>query len=102
MKPFRERAVLLMAGVLLGLLVVVWLIAGSDWLFTHTVSLPQRLVSQNDGIRKKAQQELLGLDGDAKRKIVTQLIPAIGSDNPFRIKWAAIALALVGPSAQEA
>ncbi len=81
---------------------LVWLIAGNDRLFRSTVPIEQRLVSRNESIRKKAQQELLGLETDGKKKVVTRLIPALEKEDPFVQKWAAISLALVGPAAQEA
>jgi len=84
------------------LFALIWFIAGNDRLFRSTVPLEQRLVSRNDSIRKKAQQELLGLDADAKRQAVEHLIPSLEKDDAFVRKWAAISLALVGPSAQEA
>jgi len=87
------------AAILFGL---VWFIAGNDRLFRSTVPIEQRLVSRNDSIRKKAQQELLGLDDDGKKQAVNRLIPALENDDAFVRKWAAISLALVGPAAQEA
>ena len=91
--------VLLQAAILFG---AIWFIAGNDRLFRSTVPLEQRLVSSNDSIRKKAQQELLGLDTDAKRQAVSRLLPTLQQEDAFARKWAAIALALVGPAAQEA
>ena len=87
------------AAILFGL---VWFIAGNDRLFRSTVPIAQRLVSRNDSIRNKAQQELLGLDDDEKKQAVSRLIPALENDDAFVRKWAAISLALVGPAAQEA
>ena len=81
---------------------LIWLIAGNDRLFHSAVPIEQRLVSRRDSIRKKAQQELLGLDTDGKKQVVTQLIPALEQEDAFVRKWAAISLALVGPAAQEA
>jgi len=86
-------------AVILGL---IWIIAGNDRLFRNTVPIEQRLVSQNDTIRKKAQQELLGLETEQKKQAVSRLIPALEQSDPFVKKWAAISLALVGPAAQEA
>lgn len=91
--------VLLQAAILFAL---VWFIAGNDRLFRSTVPVEQRLISRNDSIRKKAQQELLGLDTDRKKSVVTRLIPALEREDAFVRKWAAISLALVGPAAQEA
>ncbi len=90
---------MLQLGVLVAL---VWIIAGNDYLFRSTVPIEQRLVSQNEPIRKRAQQELLGLDADRKRSVASKLIPALQQDNAFEKKWAAISLALIGPSAQQA
>jgi HEAT repeat protein len=90
---------LLQACILFGL---IWFIAGNDRLFRSAVPIEQRLVSRDDSIRKRAQQELLGLDADRKRHVVTQLIPSLEQDDAFVRKWAAISLALVGPAAQEA
>lgn len=87
------------AAILFGL---VWFIAGNDRLFRSTVPIEQRLVSRDDAIRNKAQQELLGLDDDGKKRAVSRLITELDQDDPFRRKWAAISLALVGPAAQEA
>lgn len=102
MKNTREKLALLAGGVIIGLLVVIWTIAGSEKLFLRTVPIEQRLVSQNEAIRKKAQQELLGLGADAKHDVAGRLVPALTQGNPFLRKWAAISLALIGPSAQEA
>lgn len=101
MKPIPERVAFLVGGVLLGLLAVLWIIAGSDHLFVRTVPIDQRLVSQNESIRTKAQQELLGLGGDAKKKTAMDLATRISEKDPFISKWAAIALALIGPASQE-
>ena len=87
------------AAILFGL---VWFIAGNDRLFRSTVHIEQRLVSRNDSIRNKAQQELLGLDDEEKKQVVSRLIPALENEVAFVRKWAAISLALVGPAAQEA
>lgn len=81
--------------------VILWVIAGNDRLFKNTVPIEQRLVSHNEPIRKKAQQELLGLDASKKKSVATDLIPALSHPDPFVVKWAAISLALIGPSAQE-
>jgi hypothetical protein len=89
---------LLQAAVLLGLLA---LIAGNDRLFRSTVPIEQRLVSRNEAIRKKAQQELLGFESLKKKDVASKLIPALQQADPFVTKWAAISLALIGPSAQE-
>ncbi len=59
-------------------------------------------MSRNETIRKKAQQELLGLESEQKKQVVSRLLPALESEDPFVKKWAAISLALVGPAAQEA
>ncbi len=90
---------LLQLVIIFGLL---WVIAGNDRLFRSTVPIEQRLVSRNESIRKKAQQELLGLDTDGKKHVAENLIPALEQDDAFVRKWAAISLALVGPAAQEA
>lgn len=82
------------------LLVILWIIAGNDRLFRSTVPIEQRLVSRNETIRKKAQQELLGLDASRKQAVASDLIPSLQSPDPFVIKWTAISLALIGPSAQ--
>lgn len=89
---------MLQAGILFALL---WVIAGNDRLFKNTVPVEQRLVSRNEPIRKKAQQELLGLDASKKKEVASDLIPALQHADPFVVKWAAISLALIGPSAQE-
>ena len=99
---FNKRLItflLLQVAILFSL---VWLIAGNDRLFRNTVPIEQRLVSQDESIREKAQQELLGLEPESKRKAVGHLIPALEQEDPFVRKWAAISIALVGPSAQEA
>src|SRR5256885_16354367 len=99
---FNKRFVsfiLLQLAILIG---VIWLIAGNDRLFRSTVPIEQRLVSSNESIREKAQQELLGLEPDRKKSVVSRLIPALEQEDPFVRKWAAISLALIGPSAQEA
>jgi hypothetical protein len=90
---------LLQLAVIFGL---IWIIAGNDRLFRNTVPIEQRLVSHNESIREKAQQELLGLEPESKKKVVTRLIPAMEQDDPVVRKWAAISFALIGPSAQEA
>ncbi len=90
---------LLQLAVIFGL---IWVIAGNDRLFRSTVPIEQRLVSHNETIREKAQQELLGLEPESKKKVVTRLIPAMEQEDPVVRKWAAISLALIGPSAQEA
>jgi HEAT repeat protein len=90
---------LLQLAVIFGL---IWVIAGNDRLFRNTVPIEQRLVSHNESIREKAQQELLGLELDSKKKVVSRLIPALEQEDAFVRKWAAISLALIGPSAQEA
>ncbi len=90
---------LMQVGVIFG---IIWVIAGNDFLFRNTVPIEQRLVSRNDPIRKKAQQELLGFDLEKKREVASRLIPALQQEDPFIIKWAAISLALIGPSAQQA
>ena len=90
---------LLQLSIVFGL---VWFIAGNDRLFRSTVPIEQRLVSRNDSIRKKAQQELLGLDPGGKQQVVSHLTLALEQDDSFVRKWAAISLALVGPAAQEA
>jgi len=82
--------------------VVIWTIAGSDRLFLKTVPIEQRLVSQNENIRMKAQQELLGLSQDAKQQVTARLIPILGQPDRIVRKWAVIALALMGPAAKEA
>src|ERR1700687_3397157 len=84
------------------LFALIWIIAGNDRLFRSAVPIEQRLVSQNESIREKAQQELLGLDPERKKMAVNRLIPALEQEDAFVRKWAAISLALVGPSAQEA
>src|SRR4051812_29995935 len=84
------------------LLALVWIIAGNDRLFRSTVPIEQRLVSHNESIRKKAQQELLGLDTEGKKRVASNLVPELERDDAFVRKWAAISLALVGPAAQEA
>src|SRR5438046_8826150 len=91
--------VVLQLAILFGL---IWLIAGNDRLFRSTVPIEQRLVSHDESIREKAQQELLGLEAESKRRAVTRLIPALEQEDSFVRKWAAISLALIGPSAQEA
>ncbi len=103
MKPTTFRLALGAAGgLLVGIVGVIWLIAGSERLFQSTVPLEQRLVSYNESIRKKAQQELLGLSSEAKRSLAVTVMPALRRDDPFVRKWAAISLALIGPSAREA
>jgi HEAT repeat protein len=87
---------------LLGLLGVIWIIATSDTLFRSAVPIEQRLVSFNDSIRKKAQQELLGLGAESKVEVAGSLLGALKRDDPFVRKWAAISLALIGPSARQA
>jgi HEAT repeat protein len=88
---------------ILGLpLLVLAVIAGSDRLFKRTVPLEQRLVSRNETIRQKAQQELLGLSNDAKPALAGRLVAKLSEPDPFVRKWVAISLALVGPLAQEA
>jgi HEAT repeat protein len=84
-------------AVLLGVLTI----AGSDRLFLRTVPLEQRLVSHDDGIRTKAQQDLLGLASDSKREKIAKLIPSLSAEDPFVRKWAAIAVALTGATAQD-
>jgi HEAT repeat protein len=95
-RTFLAFALVQMA-ILFGL---IWIIAGSDRLFRSTVPIEQRLVSRNESIRKKAQQELLGLEAEAKRETAERLVASLESNDPFSRKWAAIALALIGPSAQ--
>lgn len=90
---------LLQASIIFG---IVWFIAGNDRLFRSAVPIEQRLVSRHESIRKKAQQELLGLDTDGKKRVVTRLIPALEQEDAFVRKWGAISMALVGPAAQEA
>jgi len=90
---------LLQASIIFGL---VWFIAGNDRLFRNAVPIEQRLVSRHESIRKKAQQELLGLDPEGKKRAVTRLIPALEQEDAFVRKWGAISMALVGPAAQEA
>ena len=87
--------------VILGL---IWIIAGNDRLFRSTVPIEQRLVSRNETIRKKAQQELLGLETDDQKEARghPHSFPHLAQEDPFVKKWAAISLALVGPAAQEA
>lgn len=85
--------------IILGLL---WMIIGNDRLFRNAVPLSQRLVSRNESIRKKAQQELLSLGQDAKRDTARQLAAALEQEDAFVQKWAGISLALIGPSAQPA
>lgn len=98
-----NRKLLSIAVLQLGVVfALVWFIAGNDRLFRSTVPIEQRLVSHNDSIRTKAQQELLGLEIDEKKRAVSRLIPALSGDDIFTRKWSAIALALVGPAAQEA
>jgi HEAT repeat protein len=100
--PFSKRLIgfiLLQLAFLFG---VIWIIAGNDRLFRRTVPIEQRLVSKNETIRKKAQQELLGLDMEGKKAVVNRLIPALDQGDAFSRKWAAISLALMGPAAQEA
>ena len=99
---FTKRLLLFAAIQLAVIFGLVWLIAGNDRLFRSTVPIEQRVVSRNETIRKKAQQELLGLETDQKKRVVSRLIPALEQDDPFVRKWAAISLALVGPAAQEA
>jgi len=72
---------------------VIWIIASNDQLFRRTVPVEQRLVSRNETIRKKAQQELLGLEAEQKKKVVSRLIPALEQEDAFVKKWAAISLA---------
>src|SRR5258708_1087162 len=98
----RSRLILFVVIQLAVILGLIWIIAGNDRLFRNTVPIEQRLVSRNEGIRKKAQQELLGMDPDQKKVVVNRLIPALEREDPFVKKWAAISLALVGPAAQEA
>lgn len=102
MKPISDKVLFLGGGVLIGLLAVIWIIAGSDRLFQRTVPIQQRLVSHNEAIRTKAQQELLGFGADAKREVAGHLVASITQEDPFLSKWAAIALALIGPNAQDA
>lgn len=84
-------------------LLVGWAIAGTDGLFARTVPLEQRLVSHDESIRKRAQQELLGLDAGAKHSAVHNLVLELTPEHDaFTRKWAAISLALVGSAAQEA
>jgi HEAT repeat protein len=89
-------------GVLGASLVVLMVIAASDRLFLRAVPLEQRLISANEGIRQKAQQELLGRPADAKAEIASRLIPTLTVEDPSVRKWAAISLALIGPPAQPA
>ncbi|MFA5975293.1 MAG: HEAT repeat domain-containing protein [Elusimicrobiota bacterium] len=99
----RSRRLFYVGAVLLAPLAIVWVIAGSDRLFLRTVPLEQRLVSPNETIRKRAQQDLLGFESEAKQRVAEQLIPSLDPANdPFTRKWATIAIALIGPPAQEA
>lgn len=97
MNPFKIFGLFLLA-----LVGAIWLIAGNDHLFRSTVPLEQRLVAYNDNIRKKAQQELLGLSPEIKREVAADLMPSLRREDPFVRKWAAISLALIGPGAREA
>jgi HEAT repeat protein len=98
-----NRKLLIFAVLQLAILFgLIWIIAGNDRLFRSTVPIEQRLVSRDEAIRKKAQQELLGLETDGKKRVVENLIPALEREDPFVRKWAAISLALVGPEAQDA
>ncbi|HVO32882.1 MAG TPA: HEAT repeat domain-containing protein [Elusimicrobiota bacterium] len=94
----------LFAGLSLALnpFVLLWAIAGTETWFVGAVPIEQRLVSHNDAIRRKAQQELLGLDPAEKRRVTEKLMPELGGDDRFVRKWAAISVALIGPAAQEA
>lgn len=83
-------------------LVVIWTIAGSDRLFLRTVPIEQRLVSPDENIRTKAQQELLGLPPESKKEVTARLIPVLAQPDKVVRKWAVIALALMGPAAQDA
>jgi len=83
-------------------LVILGVIAGSDRLFHKTVPLEQRLISRNDAIRQKAQQELLGLPAEYKGRIAIRLLDTLAKPDPVARKWATISLALIGPSAQAA
>lgn len=83
-------------------LVVLGVIAGTDGLFLRTVPLEQRLISRDDAIRKKAQQSLLGASAEQKQELTGRLLPALSRPDPFVRKWATIAFALMGPSAQAA
>jgi HEAT repeat protein len=102
-RRFVKRAAVYSAlTLLLNPFVMVWAVAGADGWFLRSVPIDQRLVSHNDTIRKKAQQELLGLEPEAKHGLVSQLIPALSAEDRFVRKWAAISLALIGPPAQDA
>lgn len=90
------------AALLAAPIVTVLVIASFDRLFIRAVPLSQRLLSRNDNIRKKAQQELLGLSEERKQHIVEHLAPVLERPDPFARKWAAISLALIGPAAQGA
>jgi HEAT repeat protein len=81
---------------------VLGVIAGTDGLFLRAVPLEQRLISHDEGLRKKAQQTLLGQSPDQKQLLVTHLIPTLSRPDPFARKWAAISFALIGPAAQPA
>src|SRR5690242_3317961 len=63
---------------------VIWIIASSDRLFFRTVPLEQRLVSPHEGIRKRAEQDLLGLDTETRRGVAQHLIPYLDQEgDPF-------------------
>src|SRR5579864_7705605 len=94
-RSFRRNILLFLMFVVLGPLAVIWTIAGSDQLFQKTVPIEQRLVSHDEVIRKKAQQELLGLHADAKQRVTERLITPLLRDDAFARKWAAISLALI-------
>ncbi len=99
---FPKRLFMFAALQLVVILGLIWIIAGNDRLFRSTVPVEQRLVSRNETIRKKAQQELLGMEPEQKKLVVSRLIPSLEQEDPFVQKWGAISLALVGPAAQEA
>ncbi len=99
---FNKRLILFVLLQLAVLFSLIWVIAGNDRLFRNTVPIEQRLVSHNESIREKAQQELLGLEPESKKKVVSRLIPALEQEDAFVRKWAAISIALIGPSSQEA
>ncbi len=81
---------------------LLWAIAGTETWFVGTVPIEQRLVSQNETIRTKAQQELLGLSSEAKQQVTQKLIPELTEENRYVRKWAAISVALMGSAAQDA
>jgi HEAT repeat protein len=98
----RRGAVFAVLAFFLNPFLVIWFIAGSESLFRGAVPIEQRLVSHNKTIRSRATQESLGLSAASKADLAHRLIPELASDDPFVRKWAAISLALLGSSAQEA